>query len=198
MLIIFGGSFDPVHIGHLLIARDIFETFKPESFLFIPAYRAPLKEGHRASPDDRLTMLRLALEGEDYQIDDTEIRRGGTSYTVDTLREFRAEKGQRPWLLIGSDTALSLHRWKEPEEVVRLARLLIVDRSGKLPEVRKYLKERFPDLKEGEDLSFAEVRRIDISASEIRKRVSQGNSIRYMVPEKVEEYIRENGLYRKL
>ena len=147
MLIIFGGSFDPVHIGHLLIARDIFETYKPENFLFIPAYRAPLKEDHRASPEDRLAMLRLALEGEDYHIDDTEIRRGGTSYTVDTLRELRAKKGDRPWLLIGSDTALSLHRWREPEEVVRLARLLIVDRSGKLPQVREYLKERFPDLK---------------------------------------------------
>ncbi len=198
MLIIFGGSFDPVHIGHLLIARDIYENFKPERFIFLPAHSAPLKEGHKASPADRLAMLRLALEGEPFEIEESEIKRGGVSYTADTLRELTHRLPEKPWLLIGSDTALSLHRWKEPQEVVRLARLLIVDRNGKLPEVRKYLKERFPSLREEKDLSFAEVRRIDISASEIRKRITEGKSIRYMVPHKVEKYIGEKGLYQRL
>jgi len=197
MLIIFGGSFDPVHIGHLLIARDIYEIYRPERFLFIPTSSAPLKEKHKAPPQDRLSMLEIALEGEPYELSDVEIKRGGVSYTVDTLRELIPQLGEKPWILMGSDTALSLHRWKEPEEVIRLARLLIVDRSGKLPTVKEYLRERFPDLNP-EDLSFAEVRRIDISASEIRKRVREGKSIRYMVPERVEEYIREKGLYQKV
>ena len=195
MLIIFGGSFDPVHIGHILIARDIYEAFKPERFLFIPTSRAPLKEGHSASSEDRLNMLSLALEDEPFEIDDREIRRGGVSYTVDTLRDLQKEVEEKPWLLMGSDTALSLHLWKEPTELLKLSRLLIVDRNGKLPVVREYLKDKFPSLDLQKDLSFAEVRRIDISASEIRKRVSEGKSIRYMVPEKVESYISERKLY---
>ncbi len=198
MLIIFGGSFDPVHIGHILIARDIYEAFKPERFLFIPTSRAPLKDKHSASPEDRLKMLSLALEGEPFEIDDREVRRGGVSYTVDTMRDLQKEVEEKPWLLMGSDTALSLHLWKEPQELLKLTNLLIVDRSGQLPMVKEYLKQKFPSIDFQRDLSFAEVRRIDISASEIRKRVSEGRSIHYMVPEKVETYINERKLYRKV
>ena len=198
MLIIFGGSFDPVHIGHILIARDIYEAFQPERLLFIPTNRAPLKDKHSASSEDRLKMLSLALEGEPFEIDDREIRRGGVSYTVDTLIDLQKEVEEKPWLLMGSDTALSLHLWKEPQKLLKLTNLLIVDRNGKLPMVKKYLKEKFPFLDLQKDLSFAEVRRIDLSASEIRKRVAEGRSIRYMVPEKVETYINERRLYRKV
>ncbi len=197
MLILFGGSFDPVHIGHILIARDVKENLKAEKVIFIPAYHAPLKEGHRASPGDRLRMLEIALEGEEgFEIEDYELRRGGVSYTVHTLEYLVPKLGEKPYLLLGTDSALKLHLWKEPERILELANLIVVDRMGEFGKTRNYLKERFPQLKEGKNLIFLRVRRIDISATEIRERIGEGKSIYCMVPEGVRRYIEEKNLYR--
>jgi len=195
MFVLFGGSFDPVHVGHIVIARDVREHLQAEKVIFIPAAQAPLKEGHGAPALDRLRMLQLAVEKEEgFAVEDLEIRRGGVSYTVDTLRDLLPELGSKPYFLLGADSVLRLHLWREPERILDLVRVVVVDRGGKMEEVKRYLQERFPE--KGKDTLFLPVRRIDISATEIRRRVREGKSIYCMVPEKVEEYIRERGLYR--
>ncbi len=197
MFVLFGGSFDPVHIGHILIARDVKEHLGAQKVIFIPAYLAPLKEGHRADPEDRLTMLRLAVEGEEgFEVEDWEIRRGGISYTVDTLKYLLPKLGTRPYFLLGADSVLRLHLWREPLRVMELARIVVVDRGGRMEEVKRYMGERFPSVREGEDILYLPARRVDVSATEIRRRLREGKSVYCMVPDRVERYIRERGLYR--
>ncbi len=197
MFVIFGGSFDPVHIGHILIARDVKERLKAKKIIFIPAYHAPLKEGHRASPEDRLNMLKIALEKEeDFVIEDYEIRRKGVSYTVDTLEYLTPKLGEKPYLLLGADSVLKFHLWKKPKRILDLANIIVIDRGGKIEIVKDYLKNHFPDLKEGENLILLSIRRIDLSATEIRNRLREGKSVYCMVPDKVREYIEQRGLYR--
>jgi nicotinate-nucleotide adenylyltransferase len=197
MFVVFGGSFDPVHIGHIVIARDVREKLGAERVLFVPAYQAPLKEGHRASAEDRLNMLRLALEGEEgFSVEDYELRRKGVSYTVHTLEYLRKKLGEKPYLLLGADSVLKFHLWKEPERILELANLIVVDRGGKLKEVKEYLSEKFPQLSEGDNLITLSVRRIDLSATEIRERLRKGKSIYCLVPDRVRRYIEERSLYR--
>ena len=197
MKIFFGGSFDPVHLGHLLVARDVLEELKVEEVVFVPAYQAPLKENHKASPMDRLYMLKLAIEGvEGFSVSLVEIERKGISYTVDTAQQLFQEIKKKPTFLIGADSALNLHLWKDPLRLVKLARFVIIDRSSKGKEVKAYLRERFPELKEDEDYIILSVRRVDISSTEIRRRVKEGKSIRWLVPPSVEEYIISKNLYR--
>ncbi len=197
MKLFFGGSFDPIHIGHLLVARDSLELLGFERVVFLPANQAPLKEPHRVSAEDRYNMVSLAIEGfHDFEVSRIEIERGGVSYTVDTARDLNKTLGQKPYFLVGADSFLSLHLWREPYELISLARFVVVDREGKREKVMNYLGENFPELKEGEDFHFLFVRRIDISSTEIRERVKRGKSIRWLVPERVEEYIMSKGLYR--
>ncbi len=198
MKLFFGGSFDPVHLGHLLVARDVMEALGFERVVFVPAHQAPLKDPHLASPKERLEMLRLSLLGlQGFEVSHIEIDRGGISYTVDTARELRKTLGDKPFFLVGADSFLSLHLWKEPDELVSLARFVVVDRQGKRERVMNYLRENFPELKEGEDFHFLSVRRVDISSTEIRERVKEGKSIKWLVPERVEDYILARGLYTK-
>ncbi|RLJ70071.1 nicotinate-nucleotide adenylyltransferase [Hydrogenivirga caldilitoris] len=197
MFILFGGSFDPVHIGHLIVARDVREKLQADKVVFLPAYRAPLKEEHRASPEDRLNMLKLAIEGEEgFDIEDYELKKGGISYTVETLEYLYPKVGEKPFLILGADSVLKFHLWKEPERVLELSKIIVVDREGKIGEVRDYIGENFPWLSEGEDFLMLSVRRIDVSATEIRSRVREGKSIYCLVPDRVRRYIEERGLYR--
>ncbi|MFN3871078.1 MAG: nicotinate (nicotinamide) nucleotide adenylyltransferase [Aquificaceae bacterium] len=197
MELFFGGSFDPVHIGHLLIARDVKEAMGFEKVLFVPAFQAPLKDPHLASPEDRFNMLEVALRGlEGYEVSRLEIERGGISYTVDTVKHVYKNYGYKPFFLVGADSFLSLHLWKDPLELISLARFVVVDRENKGKRLKNYIKENFPMLKEEKDFFLIPVRRIDISSTEIRERVKRGKSIRWMVPEGVEEYIRTKSLYK--
>lgn len=197
MMLFFGGSFDPVHVGHLIVARDVLEVVGASRVVFLPAYQAPLKEAHRASPEDRLNMLRLATKGQEgFEVSPLEIERGGVSYTVDTAEELSKRLGYRPTFVVGADSFLKLHMWKEPEKLLQLARFVVIDRGGREKEVVGYIKERFPNLKEGEDYTLVRVRRIDISSTEIRQRLAEGKSVRWLVPPEVEAYIYERKLYR--
>ncbi|HIP43627.1 MAG TPA: nicotinate (nicotinamide) nucleotide adenylyltransferase [Aquifex aeolicus] len=199
MRIIFGGSFDPVHIGHIILARDILEYFKAKEVIFVPTYQAPLKNKHSASPEDRLNMLKIAIENETkFKVEDFEIRRKGISYTVYTLRYLKEKYREELYLLLGSDSFLKFHLWKESEEILKLAKIIIAEREGKLDEVREYIKRNFPHLVEGKDVFPVKIRRLDISSTEIRNRLAEGKSVYCLVPEKVEEYIKEKGLYRKV
>jgi nicotinate-nucleotide adenylyltransferase len=181
-----GGSFNPIHHGHLITAVRAAEAARLDRVVFIPAAVSPLKSGRGLAPDrDRWTMLKAALRGNPlFEASDVELRRGGVSYTVDTLREFRRATRARLYWILGTDAAAQLHRWKSPEEIRRLAELVVVVRPGaRIP--RSVPKE-----------SVVRAPLLEISSSEIRDRVRRGLSVRYMVPDAVERQIRRKGLYR--
>ncbi len=185
---IYGGSFDPVHLGHLLVAQAAIEELQLDRLYFIPAAQSPFKpENQPASPAARLQLLRLALAGKtNYEIDEQEIRRGGISYTVDTLRDY-AQKfpGAELFYLIGADNASKLNEWRDPADLARLAEFVAIPRPGGAPAV-------FPPPFRGRWLRgfpFA------VSSSEIRARVQGGLSVENLVPAAVAEAIRNAKLY---
>jgi nicotinate-nucleotide adenylyltransferase len=182
---IFGGSFDPPHVGHLLVATDAFEALSLDHLAFVPAAAQPLKPGQAAGPRHRLAMAKL-LVGDDprFSVDPIEIEREGLSYTVETLAAF-AERhpGAERFFLVGTDVLASFRQWREPEQVLQLATLAVMQRegeSGRVPAGAVRVKTR----------------RVDVSSTEIRERVRTGRTIRGFVPEAVAAYIAEQRLYR--
>jgi nicotinate-nucleotide adenylyltransferase len=185
---LFGGSFNPVHLGHLLIAQAALEELQLSKLVFIPAAQSPFKpQAHLAPASDRLKLLRLALAGRaQFCVDDQEIRRGGVSYSIDTVREYRARHSAAEfWYIIGGDHVRLLPKWRDAAELAALARFAVVPRPG---EPAAVLPEPFQGLPlRGWPLS--------ISASEIRERVRAGLPLAWLAPPGVEEAIRNNGLY---
>jgi nicotinate-nucleotide adenylyltransferase len=185
---IYGGSFDPVHLGHLLVAQAAVEELGLDRIVFVPAAQSPFKPDNRPAPDAvRLQLLRLALAGRsNCAVDDQEIRRGGVSYTVDTLRDFaRRFPGAELFYLIGADNAAKLGEWREAAELARLAEFVAVPRPGGVA-------AEFPAPFHGRRLKgfpFA------ISSSEIRTRIKAGKDIENLVPAAVAEAIRSAKVY---
>ncbi len=184
-----GGSFDPVHHGHLIAAGRAAEALALDRVLFIPCLRQPLKaRGPAASPAHRRAMVELAVAGEPrFALETMELDRpgGGPSYTVDTLRAVAArDRGERLVLLLGADAAASLPAWRAVEEVAALAEIAVLTRPG-APEVASRLVRH-----------VVATPAIEISASEIRARCLAGKSIRYLVPDSVADYIERTRLYR--
>jgi nicotinate-nucleotide adenylyltransferase len=184
---IFGGTFDPPHLGHLIVASDACEALHVDRLLFVPAADPPHKRGSVvASGERRRTMVATAIAGDDrFDVDDLELRRGGVSFTVDTLREL---SGRHPdaelVFLLGVDQFLEFSTWREPEEIARLATLGVLARGGEtIPPAGPFGGVPVP------------VRRIDISATEIRQRIAAGQSVRYLLPESVLAIIERQGLY---
>ncbi|HEX2094460.1 MAG TPA: nicotinate-nucleotide adenylyltransferase [Longimicrobiaceae bacterium] len=185
---VFGGTFDPPHHGHLIVAGDVHAALGLTRLLFVPAAVPPHKQRTvRASAGVRLEMVRAAIRGDDrFEVEDLELRRPGPSYTVDTLRVLRERfPGAEIFFLIGADNVPEIPSWREPEEILRLARLVAVPRGCEEAEVQA----SFPVL-------AVPVTRIGISATEIRRRVGAGECIRYLVPDAVREIISREGLYR--
>lgn len=193
---VLGGTFDPIHLGHLVVAEAVREALELDSMLFVPAWVNPRKVGRaQAAAEHRLEMLRLALSGNPaFEICPIEIDRGGPSYTVDTLEALRADFGARASLsfVMGADSLADLPRWHRPEDIVRLARLAVVPRSGHRPDVDA-LEADVPGLRRA--LTNVEAPVIEISATAVRARAAAGRSIRYLVPEPVREYIEGRSLY---
>jgi len=185
---LFGGSFDPVHCGHLLVAQAACEEYKLDRLFFVPAAQSPLKpERVPAAAELRLRMLRLALAGESrYEVDDQEIRRGGPSYTIDTVRAYRQLHPKATFFyIIGADHVPLLPKWRAADELASLVEFLAVPRPGDPP-----LTARPPfRVQNLVGTPFA------VSSSQIRARVKAGQSIRHLVPEAVAEAIRNSGLY---
>ncbi len=197
MIAFFGGSFDPIHNGHLILAHDIKEMFGFEKIIFMPAYISPLKRVHFATPEDRVEMLKKAIDDVHYfDIDTWEIEKGGVSYTVDTLKYIRDKYGEKPYIILGADSLLNFKNWKDPESVIENSYIVGIERNGKLEKVREYFSNYFCRFKEGKDYFLVNTRRVDISSTEIRRRVREGKSIRGMVPSEVESYIMEKGIYK--
>ena len=196
---ILGGTFDPPHLGHLLIAETARVALGLESVLFVPAGEPWLKSGQRITPAERrLRMVQLATaDNPDFCVSDCEVRRSGPTYTVDTLRELR--DAYRPetqlYFIVGSDVLDQFHRWKEPECILRLCRLAVIERPGGPADGIGALAERFPEAAaSGAAVSVAGPR-VDFSASELRRILAAGQSTRYQIPDAVAAYISEHGLY---
>ncbi len=206
MIALYGGSFDPIHIGHLRIAEDIREHYSFEKIIFIPAYHSPLKPESRASAEDRIEMLRLSVKyNKNFDIDDIEIKRKGKSYTIDTIFYYKKKLKYYPPFIVGTDAFLTLDRWKNPELLLENCNFIVVGRGDdSSKKVEKFLKEKFNRvlsrsslIKEDKtSVYFFSSRRIDISSTEIRDRISNNKSIKYLVIPEVEEYIVKKSLYR--
>ena len=196
---ILGGTFDPPHLGHLLIAETARVALGLESVLFVPAGEPWLKSGQRITPaTHRLRMVQLAVaDNPDFCVSDCEIQRAGASYTVDTLRELRSSYPQSTdfYFIVGSDVLDQFHRWKEPDRILELCRLAVIERPGGPADGMAILGKRFPDAVESGAVVSVTGPRVDFSASELRRILSAGQSVRYQAPDPVAEYIRQHGLY---
>lgn len=199
---LFGGTFDPPHVGHLLAASDAYEALHLDRVVFIPAASQPFKQGAvAASTSERLAMLRL-LAGDDprFEVDPIEIDRGGLSYTVDTLDAYAARHpASERFLLIGEDLAAQIATWHQADRIAALAQVVVLARgldadvsSGHAePDASSGSRERPPM-----PVVRIATRRVDVSSSEIRARVRAGLSVRGFVTEAVADYIRAAALYR--
>ena len=186
---IIGGTFDPVHFGHLITAQSVKEIRNLERIIFIPCNISPhKKENHAENSGHRYEMIRKAVqEVKGFEVSDFEIKKGGISYTVDTLREFRKEFSEIE-LIIGFDNLLKFDSWKDPDEILNLAKLVVMKRKiDKVPEEKnKYYNKAI----------IVDTPLIEINATDIRERVKEGRSIDFLVPETVKEYIYNFKLYR--
>jgi len=185
---IYGGSFDPVHTGHLLVVQAAVEELGLDKIFFVPVAHSPFKkENPITQAEIRLRLLRLALAGRaNYQVDDQETKRGGTSYTIDTLRDYAKRfPAAELFYLIGADNAAKLNEWREPAELAKLAEFVAVPRPGGASPV-------FPAPFRGRTLKGFP---FGVSSSEIRARVKAGLPVENLVPPAVAEAIRESKIY---
>jgi nicotinate-nucleotide adenylyltransferase len=195
---VFGGAFDPVHYGHLLLAEQAREQVCLDEVLYIPAARHPFKAGTSDAPfERRAEMLRLAVAGhEAFRVDEIEKDRPGLSYTADTLDELRRRgPDDELFLLVGSDTLPDLPKWHDPARVVTAATLVVRERPGQPLLSTQQLEAAIGTPVR---MQVIDVPINDVSSQDIRRRVAEGRSIRYMVPRAVEMYIREKRLYQPI
>jgi nicotinate-nucleotide adenylyltransferase len=180
---LYGGSFDPIHHGHLILARQALEDLFLERIIFIPAAESPFKPDHLgASAEDRLAMIKLAIQDEPrFVVDPLELNREAPSYTIHTVRAYKAQYPEDAlFFLVGEDHVPALPKWNEFEQLDQLVNFAILSRSDLL------LKVHYPVVR----------RRFDLSSTEIRKRVANKLPISYLVPENVLRFIHESNLYR--
>ena len=194
---VLGGTFDPVHIGHLILAEEVRARLNLAEILFVPAGQPWLRVDSPISPaEHRVEMVRLAIADKPYfKLSTMEIERAGPTYTVDTVAELKArlEAGDELFFILGWDNLAELPRWRQPSRLITMCRLVAVPRPGyPLPDL-KALEASIPGL--SQRVMLIDKPEIDISASAVRDRVVQGLSIRRLVPEPVDEYIRQHKLY---
>ena len=194
---ILGGTFNPPHMGHLVMAQEAFDQLDLERVALLPVAVPPHKEAREdPGPAVRVELCRLAVAGDErLAVSTLEIERGGASFTVDTLRELHdVEPEHDLTFIVGGDMAQSLPAWREPESILRLARLAVAEREGVR---REDIARRLEPLHDGDRVVFFDMPRIDVSSSTIRCRVAEGRPIRYLVPDAVAAAIAEQGLYRQ-
>lgn len=193
---IFGGTFDPVHIGHLIVAETIMHEFALDKVIFIPAASPPHKQGRIITPfHHRYAMTQLAIQSNDrFLVSDMEMHRSGPSYSRDTLAELIAEHGDDTdfYFIVGADSVVSLHTWNRIDELLAMCHFVGASRPGCLPDMME-LRGRFGKL--AAKIHCLETPELQISSTDIRQRVRQGKPIRYIVPDAVEDYIYREKLY---
>ncbi len=186
---ILGGSFNPIHIGHLILANTVLEELSLDEIIFVPCYIQPLKSNiDFASADHRLEMIKIAIQNNlKFTFSDIEIKRKGKSYTVDTLRYFK-RKYDNLYFVIGADNIKEFHRWKEPDTILKIANLIVTNRGG--------INIRIPKKIRGKKIITCSIPQIEVSSTMIREKIKKGQSIKYLVPETVENYIIQKNLYK--
>jgi nicotinate-nucleotide adenylyltransferase len=191
---ILGGMFNPIHYGHLVIASEVKDRLNLDKVIFVPAGKAPHKKAKRATPDERYEMVSLAIkENPSFEVSPMEVEKskiaGRPTFTLETIREFMKIYGKKGkiYFIVGLDEMLKISTWKEPQKLLELCKFVVVTRpgydSGKLDKriTSKVIMLKVPSL--------------EISASDIRKRIKAGKPIRYLLPQSVKEYIRKKRLY---
>ncbi len=187
---IFGGTFNPPHMGHLIVAEHVRIELSLDRVMFVPAFIPPHKvHNDIVSSEHRIAMLKLAIRDNPYfEISESELRRGGVSFTVDTLHDLTVEHPADKFiLLIGMDNILEFHTWKSPERILDLANVVVMTRPG--------FTEKTNPLINNYAMEVCPVPEIGVSSTEIRKRVHEGRSIRYLVPDSVRDYLLQQKLY---
>jgi len=193
---ILGGTFDPIHSGHLVVAEEVSARLSLDEVVFIPAGQPWLKAGNYiTAAEHRLQMVKLAIAGKPkFKVSTIELERPGPTYTVDTLEQLKRQSGDELYFIVGWDNLIELPRWHRARRILELCRLVAVPRVGCQPPDLKQLEKSLPGISQ-RVVMLAEPH-IDISASVIRDRVAKGLSITHLVPPAVEGYIRRQGLYR--
>lgn len=194
---VFGGTFDPVHLGHLIAAEEVWARMRVHRVLFVPTGQPWLKSDRTVTPaEHRLKMLRLALESNPhFEVSTVDIDRPGPSYTVDTISDLSRQLPQaRLFFIAGLDALAELPRWREPARLLVMCQVVGMRRPGCAHVDLACIDEELPGA--SQNVVIIDVPQIDISASKIRRRIAEGLPIRYQVPEVVESYIRRIGLYR--
>jgi len=206
---VLGGTFNPVHLAHLRLAEELRETLELERVLLVPAGEPALKHTDVAPARHRLAMLQRAVAANPaLEVDDLEVRRSGPSYTVDTLETLRERhRGAELWFLLGADALAELESWRSPARLFELASFAVATRPGYAPRLRELLPRAlaapFRDgprglvHASGTELVAVPFTPLEISASDVRRRAARGESIRYLVPDEVREYIAKHHLYRR-
>lgn len=199
---IYGGSFDPVHLGHLLLAESCREQLELDEVRFIPAYVSPFKLQQKPSDaKERIEMLQLALAGQQaFSLDRREIDRGGISFTVDTLRSLHEELPDSEFfLLMGADSLVDFLKWKDPQEICRLAWIAVVERGGHDGIRWDVLQGLMNQERYEKTLSMRVTMPIfEVSSTDLRQRAASGKSLRFRTPRAVEQYIRSHELYSQI
>ena len=195
---VFGGTFDPIHLGHLAAARAIRTALKLDKVIFVPAGQPWMKAGMPVSPvEDRVEMVRLAVaRRKAFELSTIEADRAGPSYAVDTMATLRRQLGSGSdlFFLLGSDALMDIAKWREPQRLMQLCQLVAFARPGFRLPVMSDLEGAVPGV--SQRVVFVEVPQRDIRATDIRQRVAEGRSIQRLVPRAVERYILEHGIYR--
>ena len=197
---IFGGSFDPIHIGHLLLAELCCESLELDQVRFLVANVSPFKtDTQPANNKDRAEMVKLAIGGNPkFEIDTREIDRGGVSYTIDSVRSIDAEfLNSKLFLLMGADAIEDIANWREPRELFELATPCVISRGGVGEPQWEVLRPYIDALRLSEIMKAKVIApQIEVSSYDLRDRIKQGKSVRYQIPSAVETFIREQRLYR--
>jgi len=192
---ILGGTFDPIHHGHLAIAEEAREVLGLERVLFVPAATPPHKPGRSVTPaEHRLAMASLAVEGNDaFAVSAIEVERGGTSYTVDTLEALAVAGVAQPWFILSTEALADFPTWRRPDRILELARCAVVPRGGHEPLDETWVRAHLPGHEDR--FRFLSGPLLPISGSVVRRRAAAGRSVRYLVPDEVAAYIARNSLY---
>ena len=189
---LFGGTFDPPHFGHLIVAQTIFEAEHFDKIVFIPAHIPPHKKGKKISSLElRLEMLKIAIkDNPNFEISDIEIKRGGISYSLETIRDYKEQtelSQDELFYLIGSDSLKLFYAWENPKAILKECQLIVAIRPGFRPsDIPNWILAK---------VQFANIPRIEISSSQIRTRWIEDKTIRYMVTQPVWKFINENNIY---
>ncbi len=196
---IYGGTFNPIHLGHLIVAEESRRLLGgARQILFMPSAHPPHKSADLAPAQHRLAMVRLAIgDHSAFEVSDLELGRAGPSYTIDTVREFqRRDPARRVLVLVGADSVPDLPSWREAGALVRACQIVVAARPGFDPGCLDRLRDPFGDeVVAGLQRHWLETPQVEISGTEIRRRLRCGESVRYWLPAAVEDYVRRHGLY---